>query len=204
MLAIAITLPVVRLESPRIGRDDDLAGAYAALAPQYTAYALSVVVIGLYWAHSHFCDKLLRKTDHGYNLLTVLFLALVSVTPFPAEPFVEHVGDGRNAHTGAAVYALLLAAPGVAWLVRWHYAVGCGLLDPRLAPDYVRHLSRRYALTAATLAAGTALSALVDWRLGMGLCAAMTLSYLAPPTAPRFRPGQEPEHELEEADEQRD
>ena len=66
VLAIAITLPVVELHAPKL-EEGDLAAAYLKLAPEYGAYILSVILIGFYWAHSHFSGKLLRKTDHGYN-----------------------------------------------------------------------------------------------------------------------------------------
>ena len=82
VLAIAITLPVVDLHAPKPA-EGDLATAYLKLAPEYAAYALSVVLIGLYWAHSHFSGKLLRRTDHGFNLFSIGFLAAVSITPIP-------------------------------------------------------------------------------------------------------------------------
>lgn len=60
VLAIAITLPVTELHAPE-PTDGDLAAAYLKLAPEYAAYALSVVLISLYWAHSHFSGKLLEN-----------------------------------------------------------------------------------------------------------------------------------------------
>ena len=64
VLAIAITLPVVELHAPKL-EEGDLAAAYLKLVPEYGAYVLSVILIGLYWAHSQFSGKLLQKTDHG-------------------------------------------------------------------------------------------------------------------------------------------
>lgn len=64
VLAIAITLPVVELHAPK-PEEGDLAAAYLKLAPDYATYALSVILIGLYWASSHFTGKFLQKTDHG-------------------------------------------------------------------------------------------------------------------------------------------
>ena len=202
VLAIAITLPILDIKLPRLGADGDLAGAYRALAPSYVAYALSVVVIGLYWSYSHFSGKIFLKTDHGFNLLTVVFLALVSATPFPARPFVEHVGDA-NAPAAATVYAGLLAAPSIAWTVRWQYARRVGLLDPHLSSSYLRKVTLRYAVTSLVLLAGTALTAIVNWRLGLAVIALATLSFVFPPRKPEFKPGEEPDDELQEADERR-
>ena len=56
VLAIAITLPVVELHAPKRG-DGDLASGYLKLLPDYAAYVLSVILIGLYWAHSRFSGK---------------------------------------------------------------------------------------------------------------------------------------------------
>ena len=201
VLAIAITLPITELHAPKIKSGGDLAKAYAELTPDYFAYALSCIVIGLYWAHSHFSGKIVRKTDHGFNLLTVLFLASVSITPFPVRPFIEHLSDPFNIPTAATVYACLLALPALAWLIRWVYATRQDLLDPRLTPQYVSSLTLKYALTAAALLIGAALTAWVNWRLGIGLSALIILGYLVPPMKPKFKAGQEPKDELEEATE---
>lgn len=200
VLAIAITVPVVRLTSPQVPASGDLGQAYAALWPDYIAYGFSVAVIGLYWAHSHFSGKIIEKTDHVFNLLTILFLAAVSITPFPARAFVEHMAGDANSRTAGVIYTSLLAIPSLVWLIRWSYAVGRGLPDPRLDPTYLRQVTIKYAVTAAVFVAGVALSALVDWRVGFGVTALVTLTYLIPPMRPRYKPGQDPADELEEAD----
>ncbi|HEX8465657.1 MAG TPA: TMEM175 family protein [Abditibacterium sp.] len=201
VLAIAITLPVLDLKLPNVPHGGDLTAAYAALAPQYLAYALSFVVIGLYWAHSHFNGKLVQKTDHGFNLLNLIFLALVSITPFPTRPLVEHFSDSANNRAAATIYACLLAAPSLAWLMRWIYAVRFDLLDPRLSPTYLQKLTRSYSGASLALLGGVALTYLVDFRLGLVVVALITLSYVMPPLTPEWKRGQEPAHELEEADE---
>lgn len=200
VLAIAITLPVLDLRLPESG-SISLSAQYAALRSQYIAYAIGFVVIGVYWAYSHFSGKLWRKTDHGFNLLTLLFLSAVSVTPFPARPFVEHVGDPLNAHTAATVYAWVLATPAVVWTLRWFYGVRRGLLDPRLSGEFVRNTGLKYGATALVALTGALVTTWLDWRVGLGLVALVTFVYLLPPMTPTFKPGQEPRSDIEEADE---
>ena len=118
VFAIAITLPVVRLEAPKVAIGGDLAAAFGRLAPEYVTYGLSFTVIGLYWTYSHFSAQLLRRSDHGFNLLTLLFLASVSLTPFPAQPYVEHVADPANVRSAALLYGGLLSVPSAVWLAR--------------------------------------------------------------------------------------
>ena len=117
VLAIAITVPVVELHAPRPG-DGPLLDGYLKLAPDYGAYGLSVIVIGLYWAHSHFSGKLIQKTDHGFNLLSIGFLAAVSLTPFPARPLFEHLHGDSDSRVAALAYLGLAALPATWWLVR--------------------------------------------------------------------------------------
>lgn len=202
VLAIAITLPVVELKAPETRPGEDLATAFGGLGSHYAAYGLSWAVIGLYWGYSHFSGKITKKTDHGFNLLTLLFLAAVSLTPFPTRPFVEHFNDPANGRVAALVYSSVLTVPTIVWFARWRYAVWRGLLDPRLATDYVRSVTRRYAGTTIACIVGLALVAIGPWKIGMGVIAIATLSYLLPPMAPRYKKGEEPDHPLSEADEQ--
>ena len=189
VLAIAITLPVVELHAPK-PEEGDLAAAYAKLAPEYAAYGLSVVLIGLYWAHSHFSGKLLQKTDHVYNLLSVGFLAAVSITPFPARPLFEHLAGDPQSRTAVLVYLGVAAAPATWWFLRWLYATARKLADPRLSDTYLRRLTIKYGLTAGAYWAAFTLA---FWSSTSGLIAAgiVTLSYVVPPAKPEFRAGEQ-------------
>lgn len=185
VLAIAITLPVVELHAPE-PEEGDIAAAYVKLAPEYAAYGLSVVLIGLYWAHSHFSGKLLQKTDHGYNLLTVGFLAAVSVTPFPARPLVEHLGGDMESKTAVLVYLGVAAAPATWWFVRWTYETSKALVEPQLTEAYLRRLTIKYGVTAGAYWAAFAL-AFWDWKVGLIAAGIVTLSYIVPPAKPVYK-----------------
>lgn len=185
VMAIAITLPVVELHAPKPA-DGDLATAYLKLAPEYAAYALSVILIGLYWVSSHFTGKLLQKTDHGYNLLSIGFLAAVSITPFPARPLIEHLGGDGQSKVAALVYLGVAAMPATWWFVRWVYATARGLLDPRLTDAYIRRTTIKFGVTAGAYWAAFAL-AIWNWRVGLIAAGIVTLSYIVPPAKPIFK-----------------
>ena len=185
VLAIAITLPVVELHAPK-PEEGDLAAAYLKLAPEYAAYGLSVILIGLYWAHSHFSGKLLEKTDHGYNLLSIGFLAAVSITPFPARPLVEHFAGDAESKTAALWYLGVAATPATWWFLRWVYATTRGLSDRRLTGAYLGRLNIKYSLTAGAYWAAFCL-AFWNWRVGLIAAGIVTLSYIIPPAKPVFK-----------------
>lgn len=203
VLAIAITLPIVESHMKAAGHKRELLPELVALWPSYLAYAISFVVIGLYWSTSHFSGKVLEKTDHAYNLLNLLFLAAVSVVPVPAQVFADHLTDARAAPVGAAILVLGLLAPAAAWSLKWAYADRHDLPDPRLTAAHRRKVAlRNYFAVGANGLAGVLV--FVEWRLGVAVAAVTTASFLIPPAPPEYKPGQEPSDELEEPDERRD
>lgn len=152
-----------------------------------------MILIGLYWASSHLTGKLLQKTDHGYNLLSIGFLAAVSITPFPARPLIEHLGGDAESKTAVLAYLGVAAAPATWWFVRWVYATARGLPDPRLTDAYLRRTTLKFAVTAAAYWAAFVL-AFWNWRAGLIVAGIVTLSYIVPPAKPSYKPGQEPEN----------
>jgi len=190
VLAIAITLPVTELHAPE-PEHGSLAAGHLKLMPEYAAYLLSVVLIGLYWAHSHFSGKLLQKTDHGYNLLSIGFLAAVSITPFPDRPLFEHLAGDAERRTAALVYLGVAGAPATWWFARWIYATARRLTDPRLAETYLRRLTIKYGVTALAYWAAFAL-ALWNWVAGVVAAGIVSLSYVVPPAKPIYKLGQQP------------
>jgi uncharacterized membrane protein len=181
---------VTELHAPE-PTDGDLAAAYLKLAPEYAAYALSVILIGLYWASSHFTGKLLQKTDHGYNLLSIGFLAAVSITPFPARPLIEHLAGDAESKSAVLVYLGVAAAPATWWFVRWVYATARGLPDPRLTDAYLRRTTLKLGITAGAYWTAFAL-AFWNWRAGLIVAGIVTLSYIVPPAKPTYKSGLEP------------
>ncbi len=181
VFAIAITLPIVRLVVPNIAIGGDLAGAFGRLAPEYVTYGLSFIVIGLYWTYSHFSAQLLKHSDHGYNLLTLLFLASVSLTPFPAQPYVEHFRDPANIRAAALLYGGMLSVPTAVWLARWQWGLSRHLYHDDLARSYVRHVTMRYAITCVACLLGWFVIVLDYPRIGMAMIGIANLGFLVPP-----------------------
>src|SRR5262249_13474245 len=69
VFAIAITLLILEVKVPHAGDPGfSLARALLRLWPQYLAYVLSFVMIGIYWANHHYVFKLYARTDHVFNL----------------------------------------------------------------------------------------------------------------------------------------
>ena len=91
VFAIAFTLPMVEMKLPEAGPAFER--QLLELWPSYLGYALSTLVIGIYWAHHHFSGAIYRTTGHRFLLATLLFLAAIGFIAFPTRAFAEHIHD---------------------------------------------------------------------------------------------------------------
>jgi len=183
VFAIAFTLPLLELKMPETG--PSFTRELLELWPQYLGYALSALVIGLYWVHHHFSGAIYRTTGHHFLLATLLFLALIGFIAFPTRVFAEHLHDPHARETGAILYTCALAAIALAWLIKWRTGCATGDVDDRLDPAYVARLTRKYQWMTALMAAAAALSFL-RWEAGLALAAAVTLFQLRAPETPVY------------------
>ena len=135
VFAIAITLLGVEIIVPA-GDTADLTSIWAALAPQLDAYALSFVVISVYWlAHRRF-TALIRTADAPVTVLTLTMLGLVAL--LPAATRLAHTGGGQT--PSMLIYSALVIAIGVSLAAMWAYAA----LIADLVPAHIRRWQRWY------------------------------------------------------------
>ena len=183
VFAIAFTLPMVELKLPEAGPDFER--RLIELWPSYLGYALSTLVIGIYWVHHHFSGAIYRTTGHRFLLATLLFLAAIGFIAFPTRAFAEHIEDPAARAAGARFYAVALGLTAVAWWVKWRTGRAMGDVDTRLDPSYVDRLDRTYRRTAVLMAGAGALS-FVRWEVGLALAGVLTLLHLRPPETPVY------------------
>src|SRR5437899_5745321 len=117
VLAIAITLLVLDLTVPL---RNELHGESLALAlghqwPNYCAYAVSFLVIGIIWVNHHAMFAMVARTDRWVLFANLLLLMVVAAIPFPTRLLAEYLtAAGRDAHVAAAVYSATMLAMGIA------------------------------------------------------------------------------------------
>jgi uncharacterized membrane protein len=134
VFAIAITLLIIEIGVPHLEGRESLEHALGDLWPQYGAYILSFVMIGIYWANHHAFFKLFVRTDHVFLMLNVFFLMCIAFLPFPTAVLGEYLDNADERQAAVSLYALGLLLPAFAWLTVWLYACWHHLTDERLAP----------------------------------------------------------------------
>ena len=185
VFAIAITLLIIEIGVPHVTGDESLSEALGDLWPSYGAYVLSFVMIGIYWVNHHSLFRLFVRTDHFFLMLNVFFLMAIAFLPFPTAVLGEYLNDSAQRDTAVRLYALGLLIPAFGWIVVWLYANARGLVDERLAPEYVRFLTVQYLLSNVLYAGALMLSFLDAW-VALALVTGLTLLYMLPPRRPRY------------------
>ena len=111
VFAIAITLLALDIRLPAGARDapaGDVLARLAAATPHIQSYALSFIVIGLFWLGHHRMFRFVRGYDSVLILLNLLFLMLIAFIPFPTTLI-----GGYTSWVVLAFYALTLTVAGL-------------------------------------------------------------------------------------------
>jgi uncharacterized membrane protein len=141
VFAVAITLLVLGIHVPTT--KGSLISALADQWPEFAAFAISFLVIGIVWVNHHTLFHLLSHTDRVLLFLNLGLLMSIVLIPFVTDVFANYVATGGSQATvAAALYnaSMLLMGMGfqasVMWVSRHHE-----LLRERLEP-----LTRRQQL----------------------------------------------------------
>lgn len=130
VMAVAITLLVLNIETPTVS-NDDLPDALVDLSPSLLAYVLSFALIGRYWVIHHGLFATFVRFDGLLLTLNLAFLMLIALIPFAT----NLVDDYSTVPLAAACFGAVLAlAALVHWLMTVH-AVRAGLVHEELRGD---------------------------------------------------------------------
>jgi uncharacterized membrane protein len=129
VFAIAITLLAFDLHAPKTW--GGVVELWSSLSPQLDAYALSFVVISVYWlAHRRFFAMIVT-VDAPVTVLNLLTLALIALVP-ATTAFVHGTGPLQPA---MLIYSGLVVAIGLSVAATWGYAaLIANLVAPEVAP----------------------------------------------------------------------
>jgi uncharacterized membrane protein len=173
VFAIAATLLIIDVSVDVHGRS--LGDALLHAWPQYAAYAVSFLTIGVMWVNHHTTIDLLARCDRVFLFLNLGLLLCIAFVPFPTRLLAEHLrtSDGRAA---ALAYGITLTVTAVFFQATWRYAAA-RLLDESADPKVVAGITRSYTPGPFIYAAATAAAFASPW-LSAGLYAAIAVLYM--------------------------
>jgi uncharacterized membrane protein len=140
VFAIAITLLVLSIDVPDVP-DRRLGDALENLLPFIFTYALSFLIVGLYWLAHHRMFRTLERVNRTLLWINLLVLGLVALLPVPTEV----LGRYGDTTLGTVVYASAMTlAGGSMVLLGWY--VRHADLAPKTSDDLVHLATWRGAI----------------------------------------------------------
>src|SRR6266568_7448443 len=126
VFAVAITVLVfgLRLPGPRPGCTVMTCQLLAAW-PQYFAYVVSFLTIGIMWMNHHTILAHVRRIDRPLLVLNLLLLMGIVAIPFPTALVAEHLTGPHTAGGAAAavLYGVVMIVISLCYNAIWEYLV---------------------------------------------------------------------------------
>ena len=159
VFAIAITLLVLSLRLQATPGCTTLTCQLLDAWPQYFAYVVSFLTIGIMWMNHHTILAHVSRVDRPLLVLNLLLLMGVVVVPFPTSLVAQHLRDADG--TAATVtYGLVMIAISLGFAGIWLYVVThAPSLGAAVPQGALRQSVPGFTLGGAVYVAGTLIAA---------------------------------------------
>ena len=185
IFAVAMTLLVLDIKSPLKLAFETNAGLIeylTTLEHSFAMYAISFVVLAIFWIGHHVLFHYVRHVDRRLLWMNLAFLLLVTFVPFST----DLMGDHGHLILPVFVYGTNLIALGALLALQLHYlAAHPALAAPDLTPTVVAHMRRQRRLYALIPLASMAVS-FYSPRVGMYLYLVLAIPTFAPSRVDRL------------------
>jgi uncharacterized membrane protein len=180
VIAIAITLLVLDIKVPESG-EGELGHALAQQWPNYAAYVVSFLTIGIIWINHHGALARIERANHTLLVLNLLLLLAIGALPFTTSLMAEYLREDRGQHLAAGVYSGSFLMLGVLFFALQWYAlsptssVAVATMDERRR----RRILWRNATGLAPYVAAVAVAPLSAYAT-LAICGLVALYYASP------------------------
>jgi uncharacterized membrane protein len=160
VFAIAATLLIIDVGVPS-ALTQPLGDELLDIWPEYAAYAISFVTIGIMWVNHHMLIRQIDRIDRAFLFLNIGLLLCIAFVPFPTRVLADFIqtDDSRPA---ALLYGITMTTTALFFNAVWMYASrGQRLLHPGADPKEVSGITRSY-LPGVPMYAGATLVAFVS------------------------------------------
>ena len=181
VFAIVITLLILDIKVPVV-ESGHPGSALAHRWPQYVAYLMSFLIVGIIWLNHHATINLLARTDHRLQVHNLLLLLPVSILPWPTALLAEYTRDGSagDQQLTVIIYGLTSTLMAVMFNLLWRYLLRRPELHKaHVDPATLRVRNQRYNLGLAVYPVATA-PGLINTTLFLTLMLALAALYLLP------------------------
>jgi TMEM175 potassium channel family protein len=183
VIAVAITLLALDLHVPNPAGAGSLAHHLGEQWPNYAAYVISFLTIGIIWINHHAMLRRIVGVDHSILLLNLLLLMTICVLPFSTALMAEYLKAEHGQNLAAAVWggSFLLMSLAFFAMQRHLLVAKQHLLHEHMTPELRRWVLRRNAIGLLPYAIAT-LGAILTPYLTLAICAIVAAFYALPAT----------------------
>ena len=140
VFAVASTLLVLNLQVPQVTSVSELVPRLGELWPKLLSYALSFVLVGIYWVAHHNTFHYIKRSDRSLLWLNILLLLCIVFLPFPT----ALLGQYPEQRVSVIIYAGTLVITGLVLQSLWWYATSrYRLVNREIDPHLVQRATRR-------------------------------------------------------------
>ena len=183
VIAVAITLLALDLHVPDPSGRFSLAHQLGEQWPNYAAYVVSFLTIGIIWINHHALLQRLVGVDHAILMLNLLLLLTIGVLPFSTALMAEYLDASQGQNLAAVVYGGSFLLMSLAFFAMQQHVLRAKqhLLQDHLTPEVRRAVMRRNAVGLLPYAVATVGGVLSPY-LTLAICAGVAVFYALPST----------------------
>ena len=179
IFAVAMTLLVLDIHIPpveSVHSEAALLQALAALGPQWIAYGMSFLTLGIFWAGQQTQLNHLREGSRDLTWIHLAFLFAITLMPLTTRLLAEFI----TYRTALVLYWLNILLPGAMLYWSWTYATHRSLIKEDTEPEIRGAICRRILIAQSLYAFGAALC-MVSNYLSIAVIALVQLNYAIAP-----------------------
>lgn len=180
VFAIVLTLLAfdldLRVPSQDVVNQIGLAGALANLAPNFIAYLVTFVILGVLWVGHHNQFFYIKRADRTLLWINLLFMMCVALLPFSAG-LLSRYGQDR---VSVIIYNINLILAGLVLYVHWWYATRDSHLLNHPIDEKVRKIVNRRILTPPAWYLVAILASLIFIQASIAIDVFVPILYILP------------------------
>jgi uncharacterized membrane protein len=183
VIAVAITLLALDLHVPDPAAPGSLAHRLGEQWPNYAAYVISFLTIGIIWINHHAMLQRLVSVDHAILVLNLLLLLTIGVLPFSTALMADYLNASHGSNLAAVVYGGSFLSMSLAFFAMQRHLLLTKrhLLKDHLTPEVRQAVLRRNAIGLLPYAVAT-VGGIVSPFLTLAICAGVAVFYALPRT----------------------
>lgn len=182
VFAIVLTLMVFQIRVPDVKTPQELWPRLLHQAPEFYSYAVSFVLVGIYWVAHHNMYHLVKRSTRPLLWMNLLFLMFVGFVPYS----VALVGRYADVQRVMIIYGVhLMIISSLLFLQWWYVTRQKNLLVTPLNPEFIRSVDIKI-LQAPVVCVLAILTSFISVRGSYLLYLLTIVMYLLPTKMDKF------------------